>query len=70
MPIDEVAATLRDALGIAESLGDRAAEAVLLARLAINTANRLQFDEALTLGRRADAAGRASGAGSGIGASD
>ena len=61
VPIDEVAATLRDALGIAESLGDRAAEAVLLARLAVNTANRLQFGEALTLGLRAAAAGRASG---------
>ena len=61
VPIDEVAATLREALGIAASLGDRAAEAVLLARLAINTTNRLQFDEALTLGRRAEAAGRAAG---------
>jgi DNA-binding SARP family transcriptional activator len=61
VPIDEVAATLREALGIAASLGDRAAEAVLLARLAINTTNRLQFGEALTLGRRADAAGRAAG---------
>lgn len=61
VPIDEVAATLRDALGIAESLGDRAAEAVLLARLAINTTIRLQFGEARTLGLRAAAAGRASG---------
>ena len=41
VPVDKVAGTLRDALGIAESLGDRAAEAVLLARLAVNTANRL-----------------------------
>ena len=61
VPIDDVAATLRDALGIAQSLGDRAAEAVLLARLAVNTANRLRFGEALTLGLRAAAAGRASG---------
>jgi len=61
VPVDKVAATLREALGIAESLGDRAAEAVLLARLAVNTANRLQFGEALTLGLRAAAAGRASG---------
>lgn len=61
VPIAEVAATLREALVIAESLGDRAAEAVLLARLAINTANRLQFGEALKLGHRAAAAGRASG---------
>jgi predicted ATPase len=35
VPIDDVAATLRDALGIAQSLGDRAAEAVLLARRSI-----------------------------------
>jgi len=61
VPIAEVAGTLRDALAIAESLGDRAAEAVLLARLAINTVNRLQFTQGLTLGRRAAAAGRASG---------
>ena len=61
VPIAEVAATLREALAIAESLGDRAAEAVLLARLAINSANRLQFNEALMLGLRAAAAGRASG---------
>jgi DNA-binding SARP family transcriptional activator/tetratricopeptide (TPR) repeat protein len=60
-PITELAATLRQALGIAESLGDRAVEAALLARLAIISANRLQFDEAVVLGQRAVLAGRASG---------
>jgi DNA-binding SARP family transcriptional activator/tetratricopeptide (TPR) repeat protein len=61
VPIGEVEATLRRALGIAESLGERAAQAVVLARLAINSANRLRFSDAIALGRRAVAAGRASG---------
>lgn len=61
LPIADVAATIREALAIAESLGDWAAQAVLLARMTFNAINRLQFSEGLTLGRRAAAAGRASG---------
>ena len=60
-PISELGATLGEALRIAESLGDRAVEASLLARLAIISANRLRFGEALDLGARAVRAGRASG---------
>ena len=50
---------LQQGLRIALSLGDRAAEADLLARLAILQSNRLRFTEAVGLGRRAVAAGRA-----------
>jgi tetratricopeptide (TPR) repeat protein len=46
-------------LRIAMSLGDRASEADLLARLAIIAGFRLRLDEALEYGRRAVAAGRA-----------
>jgi tetratricopeptide (TPR) repeat protein len=42
------------------SLGDRASEADLLARLAVLAENRLRLDAALQYGRRAVAAGRAS----------
>ena len=51
---------LSSGLRIAESLGDRATEADLLARLAIVAANRLRLDSALDYGLRAVAAGRAS----------
>jgi DNA-binding SARP family transcriptional activator len=47
-------------LRIAMSLGDRASEADLLARLAIIAGFRLRLDAALEYGRRAVAAGRAS----------
>jgi len=47
-------------LRIAMSLGDRASEADLLARLAIMAGFRLHLDAALEYGRRAVAAGRAS----------
>ncbi len=47
-------------LRIAMSLGDRASEADLLARLAIMAGFRLRLDAALDYGRRATAAGRAS----------
>jgi DNA-binding SARP family transcriptional activator/tetratricopeptide (TPR) repeat protein len=46
-------------LRLAELLGDQAAAADLLARLAIIATNRLQFDLALDYGQRAAAAGRA-----------
>ena len=46
-------------LRIAMSLGDRASEADLLARLAIIAGFRLRLDEALEYGRRAVAVGRA-----------
>jgi len=58
-PAHESAAYLQQGLRIALSLGDREAEADLLARLAILQSNRLQFTEAVGLGRRAVAAGRA-----------
>jgi len=48
-------------LRLALSLGDRASEADLLARLAIIAVWRLRLDAALEYGRRAVAAGRASG---------
>ena len=53
------AGNLQRGLQIAESLGDRAAEANFLARLAIVAANRLRYDDALEYGVRAVAAGRA-----------
>jgi tetratricopeptide (TPR) repeat protein len=55
----ESAGHLEQGLRIALSLGDREAEADLLGRLAILQSNRLRFTEALGLGRRAVAAGRA-----------
>ena len=58
-PARESAGYLQQGLRIALSLGDRAAEADLLARLAILQSNRLRFTEAVGLGRRAVAAGRA-----------
>jgi tetratricopeptide (TPR) repeat protein len=59
MPVAESAQRLRAGLAIAGSLGDREAEADFLARLAIVHTNRLRFTEAVHLGRRAVAAGRA-----------
>ena len=59
--IEDCVANLRAGLRIAESLGDRAAEADLLARLAVVASHRLSFTEALDCGRRAAAAGRAAG---------
>jgi len=47
-------------LRIAQSLGDRASEADMLARLTIIAGFRLRLDAALDYGRRAAAAGRAS----------
>ncbi len=61
LPVGECMAYLRAGLAIAESFGDRAAEAGLLARLAIVASNRLCFTEALAYGRRAVAAGRLAG---------
>ena len=51
---------LETGLRIAMSLGDRASEADLLARLAVIAVVRLRLDAALEYGRRAVAAGRAS----------
>ena len=50
---------LAKGLRLAELLGDQAAAADLLARLAIIATNRLQFDRALDYGQCAAAAGRA-----------
>ena len=61
LPVGECVAHLRAGLAIAESFGDRAAEAGLLARLAIVASSRLCFTEALAYGRRAVAAGRLAG---------
>lgn len=59
--IEDCVGSLRAGLRIAESLGDRAAEADLLARLAVVASHRLSFTEALDCGRRAATAGRAAG---------
>jgi DNA-binding SARP family transcriptional activator/tetratricopeptide (TPR) repeat protein len=59
LPVSACIGNLRDALTIAESLGDRAVEAALLGRLAVFATNRLRFAEALRLAKRAEAAGRA-----------
>ena len=59
MPIGYCESHLAEGLRLAELLGDRAAAADLLARLAIIATNRLQFDRALGYGQRAAAAGRA-----------
>jgi hypothetical protein len=48
-------------LRLAELLGDQAAAADLLARLAVIATNTLRFDRALDYGQRAVAAGRAAG---------
>ena len=61
LPVEGCVANLRAGLRIAESFGDRAAEADLLARLAIVASHRLSFTEALSYGRRAAVAGRAAG---------
>jgi tetratricopeptide (TPR) repeat protein len=59
MPIGSCESHLANGLRLAELLGDQAAAADLLARLAIIATNRLQFDLALDYGQRAVAAGRA-----------
>jgi DNA-binding SARP family transcriptional activator/tetratricopeptide (TPR) repeat protein len=59
MPIGYCESHLAEGLRLAELLGDQAAAADLLARLAIIATNRLQFDLALDYGQRAVAAGRA-----------
>ena len=58
-PIGYYAVNLQSGLRIAESLGDRASEAVMLNRLAVIEANRLRLDAAVGYGRRGVAAGRA-----------
>ena len=58
-PIGYCESHLAGATRLAELLGDQAAAADLLARLAIIATNRLQFDLALDYGPRAVAAGRA-----------
>src|SRR6185312_17143597 len=58
-PISECVLHLEEGLTIAESLGDRAAQADLLGRLAILNTKRLRLAKAVDLGRRAVAAGRA-----------
>jgi DNA-binding SARP family transcriptional activator/tetratricopeptide (TPR) repeat protein len=59
MPIGYCESHLANGLRLAELLGDQAAAADLLARLAIIATNRLQFNLALDYGQRAAAAGRA-----------
>lgn len=61
LPVGDCVAHLLAGLAIAESFGDRAAEAGLLARLAIVASNRLCFTEAIAHGRRAVVAGRLAG---------
>ena len=60
-PVAECVPPLRSCLRIAAVLGDRAAEADALARLAVLATHRLSFAEACDHGRRAAAAGRAAG---------
>ena len=60
-PVSYYASNLESGLRIAVSLGDRGSEANMLSRLAVIAANRLHLDVALAYGRRAVAAGRASG---------
>jgi DNA-binding SARP family transcriptional activator/predicted ATPase len=60
LPITYYVSNLERGLRIAESLGDRAAEADLLGRLAIIAANRLRLQAALDYGLRAVKAARAS----------
>ena len=59
MPIGYCESHLARGLHLAELLGDQAAAADLLARLAVIATNRLRFDLALDYGQRAAAAGRA-----------
>jgi DNA-binding SARP family transcriptional activator len=59
LPITYFAANLESGLRIAESLGDRAAEADLLSRLAVIEANRLRLGTALRYGLRAVSSARA-----------
>jgi DNA-binding SARP family transcriptional activator len=59
MPVGYCESHLASGLRLAELLGDQAATADLLARLAIVATNRLQFDRALDYGQRAAMAGRA-----------
>jgi len=60
-PISECVGLLDDALRIAGSLADRAAEADVLARLAVLACNQLRFDESIDFGERAVAAAEAAG---------
>jgi DNA-binding SARP family transcriptional activator len=61
LSIEDSQAHLQTGLQIAGTLGDRAAEAALLARLAIVSTNRLAFSDALGFAQRAVRAGRTSG---------
>src|SRR5271165_624621 len=61
MPTGYCESHLARGLRLAELLGDQAAAADLLARLAIIATNTLRFERALEYGRRAVAAGRAAG---------
>ena len=68
MPIGYCESHLANGLRLAELLGDQAAAADLLARLAIIATNRLQFDLALDYGQRAVTAGRAASNGQALAA--
>jgi len=61
MPTGYCESHLVRGLRLAELLGDQAAAADLLARLAVIATNTLRFDRALEYGQRAVAAGRAAG---------
>ena len=61
MPTGYCESHLVRGLRLAELLGDQAAAADLLARLAVIATNTLRFDRALDYGQRAVAAGRAAG---------
>jgi len=60
-PIPDAIATLERGLSLASALSDRAAEALLRARLAIYAVNGLRFTDALEQGGLAIRAARASG---------
>jgi DNA-binding SARP family transcriptional activator/tetratricopeptide (TPR) repeat protein len=59
VPFGDNASNLEQGLRIAESLGDRAAEAGFLSILAIGASNRLRYDLALDYARRSLTVGRA-----------
>ncbi|GIF77482.1 ATP-binding protein [Asanoa siamensis] len=60
-PVETGIGYMRAALGLAEQLGDRGAQAGLLGWLAVLSSNQLQFVEALSYGRRAREAARGAG---------
>ncbi|WP_344388197.1 ATP-binding protein, partial [Asanoa iriomotensis] len=62
-PVETGIGHIRDALRLAEQLGDRGGQAELLGWLAVLSSNQLRFVEALAYGRRATEAARGIGGG-------